>query len=69
MIMSKTEIESLVHDVNAKCSNLRSAAALLRDGKPEQAQELVAILASESEKLGRAIADFQGKQGEGTPKK
>lgn len=61
--MSKTEIDALVHDVNAKCSNLRSAAALLRDGKPEQAQELLTILATESEKLGRVIANFQGKQG------
>lgn len=67
--MSKTEIEALVHDVNAKCSNLRSAAALLRDGKPEQAQELLTILASESERLGRVISEFQGKQGKESLKK
>jgi len=57
------ETDSLVHDVNSACSNLRSAAALLRDGKPEHAPELLKILESEYAKLGRVIADFLAKRG------
>lgn len=63
--MLKTEIEALIHDVNAKCSNLRSAAALLRDGKPEHIPELLTILATEHEKLGRVISGLRGKKDEG----
>lgn len=61
-----SEIEAMVHDVNARCSNLRSAVALLRDGKPQLLPELLKILETEHEKLGRVIADFKGKQGRET---
>lgn len=57
------EVDSLVHDVNSACANLRSAAALLRDGKPEHAPELVNILEVEHAKLGRVIADYKAKRG------
>lgn len=57
-----SDIEAMVHDVNARCSNLRSAVALLRDGKPQLVPELLKILETEHEKLGRVIAEFRDKR-------
>ncbi len=56
-------IDSLIHDVNSKCSGLKGAAAILRNISSREASELLELMAVQSESLAQDIAGFRRKQG------
>lgn len=55
-------IDSLIHDVNSKCSGLKGAAAILRTAPSREASELLDLMAVQAESLSRNIAGFRRKQ-------
>ena len=52
-------LETLIHDVNSKCSSLKGAAALLRTASPEEGREMLGLMGQQAESLAKVIADFQ----------
>lgn len=56
------DLERLIHDVNSKCASLTSAAALLKQASPKEAQELLVLMSEEVRKLARTVMDFEESQ-------
>ena len=52
-------LSTLVHDVNGKCANLKSAAALLRDAPAKDELELLALMSQQARSLADAIAAYE----------
>jgi hypothetical protein len=57
--MKSEALEKLIHDVNAKCANLREAAPLLRDAAPEEARELLKLMTRQARGLADTIGEFE----------
>ena len=53
--MDDTALRKLVHDVNSKCSSLKSAAALLKDAAPAERAELLRLMAEQAKSLCAAL--------------
>lgn len=60
----KGPFEPLIHDVKSTCSNLRTAANLLREVPAQEMEEFLTAMAQQAENLARAILDFKAKRGE-----
>lgn len=56
--MDDAALRKLVHDVNSKCSSLKSAAALLKDAAPAEREELLRLMAEQAKSLAKAFAPF-----------
>lgn len=52
-------LESLIHDVNSKCSSLKSAAAMLRKATETEKRELLTLMAQEARALALCLADAE----------
>lgn len=65
MSETKGAFEPIIHDVKSTCSNLRTAADLLREVPPKEAEELLAAMVQQAEGLARAISDFKQERGQG----
>lgn len=52
-------LSSLVHDINGKCSNLKSAAALLRGESSKEELELLALMSKQARSLADAISSYE----------
>lgn len=50
-----SELNRLLHDIQSKCSSLKSAAKLLKDASPEEAREMVALMQPAAEAVSRAV--------------
>lgn len=56
------DLQNLVHDVNAKCTNLKRAAGVLRGEPTVQELEYLALMAQQSRSLADSIAAYEAKQ-------
>lgn len=52
-------LSGLVHDINGKCSNLKSAAALLRGESSKEELELLALMSTQARSLADAISSYE----------
>ncbi len=55
-------LETLIHDVNSKCASIKNAAALLRSTQPQEAGELLTMMAQQADKLAQVITEFELKR-------
>lgn len=55
MTQKPPDLNGLIHDVNSKCSSLKSAAGLLRTSPPEELRELVGLMAKQARSLAESI--------------
>ena len=55
-------LRDLVHDVNAKCTNLKRAAAVLRGEPTAEELEFLKLMAEQSRSLADSIAAYEAKQ-------
>ena len=53
--------DTLIHNVNAKCSSMKEAAAFLRKSSPAQARELGLLMAKQARSLAEDIASAERK--------
>ena len=60
-----SEVARLLHDVQSKCSSLKSAAKLLKDASPEEAREMVALMRPAAEAVSRAVDGLAKEFGRG----
>ncbi len=51
-------LAKLIHDVEAKCSSLRQAAALLPSSSPDEAAQLLRLMREQAQSLARALEAF-----------
>lgn len=56
-------LESLIHNVNSKCSSLKGIAALLREASPGEKDELLSLMARHADILAQNIAHFGAEPG------
>ena len=56
---SDKHLASLVHDINGKCANLRSAAALLRGETSKDDLELLGLMSKQARSLADAISAYE----------
>ena len=59
---SEAALEKLIHDVNSKCASIKNAAALLRSTQPQEAGELLTMMAQQAGKLEQVITEFERKR-------
>ena len=52
-------LANLVHDINGKCSNLKSAAALLRGESSKEELELLDLMSKQARSLADAISSYE----------
>ena len=52
-------LETLIHDVNSKCSSLKDAAKLLPAASAAEYQELLALMVRQARVLADALAAFE----------
>lgn len=52
-------LDSLIHDVNSKCSSLKSAVNLLRTASAEERRELLALMKRQAQHIARDIEAFE----------
>lgn len=52
-------LASLVHDINGKCANLKSGAALLRGEYSEDELELLGLMSTQARSLADAISSYE----------
>lgn len=57
MALDPEALRGLVHDVNAKCSTLKSAVALLGASSDKDARELLALMAEQAKSLAKLLAE------------
>jgi signal transduction histidine kinase len=57
--MQDLSLATLVHDINGKCTNLKSAAALLRGAAPKDELELLALMSKQARSLADAISAYE----------
>ncbi len=50
------ELEDLLHDINAACTNLRDGASLLKTATPQESRELLALMENRAQRLFQRIA-------------
>lgn len=62
MTIDPRDLRDLVHDVNAKCTNLKRAAAVLRGEPTAQELEYLALMTEQSRALADSIAAYEAKQ-------
>jgi hypothetical protein len=55
-------LSNLVHDINGKCANLKSAAALLRDAPSKGELELLGMMSKQARSLADAIAAYEARR-------
>lgn len=56
--MDDAALRKLVHDVNSKCSSLKSAATLLKGAAPAERAELLRLMAGQAKALADAFKPF-----------
>ena len=61
-VTRREELDSLIHDMNSKCSSLKTAVGLLRTAASEEARELLALMKRQAESIVEDIAAFQGSE-------
>ena len=52
-------LDTLIHDVNSKCSSLKDAAKLLADSSAAEKKELLALMVKQARALADALAAFE----------
>lgn len=52
-------LSHLVHDINGKCANLKSAAALLRGEASKKELELLGLMSQQARFLADAISAYE----------
>ena len=52
-------LASLVHDINGKCANLKSAAAMLRGEVSKEEQELLGLMSRQARSLADSISAYE----------
>lgn len=57
------ELSDLVHDVNAKCANLKSAASMLQGKATPQELKFLALMKEQSRYLADKIAAYEASRG------
>jgi hypothetical protein len=53
--MNEEALGKLVHDVNSKCSSLKSAAALLKNASDEERKEFLTLMRDQAKSLLAAL--------------
>ena len=53
------KLDTLIHDVNSKCSSLKDAAKLLTDSTPAEKKELLALMVKQARTLADDLAAFE----------
>lgn len=54
------DLDTLIHDVNSRCSSLKEAAGLLRAASAAERAELLALMKEQAKKLAEGLAAFPG---------
>jgi len=55
------KLETLIHDINSKCSSLKDAAKLLPDATAPEYKELLALMVRQARALAEELAAFERK--------
>ncbi|MBI4668194.1 MAG: HAMP domain-containing histidine kinase [Elusimicrobia bacterium] len=55
-------LSRLIHNVNSKCASLKGGAELLADSPPEEAREILELMAQQAETLLEAITEYKNRQ-------
>ncbi len=55
------KLDTLIHDVNSKCSSLKDAAKLLPDSTAAEFKELLALMVRQARALADELAAFERK--------
>ncbi|HAZ07653.1 MAG TPA: hypothetical protein DCZ01_03810 [Elusimicrobia bacterium] len=55
-------LTSLVHDIKAKCANLKSAAAMLRGEASKEEHELLRLMSRQARSLADEISAYQARR-------
>ena len=50
-------MDDLLHEVNSKCSSLKSAAALLKKSPPAEKAELLALMVQQAQELAQYLLE------------
>jgi hypothetical protein len=53
-----------IHDVNSKCSSLKTAAALLKGGQSAAELELLALMKDQAHSLAAALSRYEAQERE-----
>ncbi len=56
-------LEKLIHDVNSRCSSLKSAVSLLKGARPEEARELLRLMVEQANTLAAELARHESAGG------
>ncbi len=59
---NEQSLSRLVHDINGKCTNLKSAAALLSGMASPKELELLRLMSEQSRSLADAISAYESQQ-------
>jgi uncharacterized heparinase superfamily protein len=52
-------VDTLIHDVNSKCSSLKCAATLLREASDAEVRELLGLMAQQARNLADSIEKYE----------
>lgn len=56
-------LDSLIHDMNSKCSSLKTAVTLLRTASPEEIKELLTLMKQQASSIAEDIGAYQSSVG------
>lgn len=55
---SRPKLRRLLHDVQGKCTSLKSASLLLKDCPPEKARAMVALMTQEARDILKCLGEL-----------
>ena len=61
-------LADLVHDIQGKCTNLKSAAAMLRGGASKEELELLGLMSRQARSLADEISAYEARRRGERPK-
>ena len=51
----KEQLSRIIHDIDSRCSSIKSAAKLYRDCTPEEQREMLALMKEAAENLLKSV--------------